>query len=80
MRVLSGRMIRFRSAGGRLSLINKKSLTYSLIPLGGDRFAIKEEEGIVRFVRDEAGIVTRLDIQFPDGFRKSIKKDRGPRL
>lgn len=68
------------SAEGRLSLINKKSLTYSLIPLGGDRFAIKEEEAIVRFVRDEAGIVTRLDIQFPDGFRKSIKKDRGPRL
>jgi hypothetical protein len=63
------------ASGATLSLNNKNAMSLTLIPLGQDRFAFSEEEGIGRFIRDEAGKVVALDVAWTEGFRRSLKKD-----
>lgn len=63
---------------GRLVLRRKSAMPITLVPLGQDRFAFTEEEGIGRFIRDKAGNVSGLEIMFADGFQKALKKDIKP--
>jgi hypothetical protein len=63
------------ASGGTLSLKNKNAMPITLIPLGQDRFAFTEEEGVCRFMRDEEGKVVGLDVVWVEGFQKSLKKD-----
>jgi hypothetical protein len=61
-------------AGGTLVLLHEYRMPITLIPLGNDEFAFREEEGKARFVRDDAGVVAGLEIMFADGYQSSLKK------
>jgi len=62
------------AADGHLNLKNNYAMPMTLIPLGEDRFAFKEEEGVGRFTRDQKGVVIGLEIRLADGYQTSLNK------
>ena len=63
-----------KPALGTLILERSDRMPVTLIPLGNDLFAFAEEEGRLKFARDDAGKVTGMNVWYFGGYNYSLKR------
>ncbi len=69
-----GDSYKVKPALGTLILERSNRMPVTLIPLGNDLFVFEEEEGGLKFERDEAGAVTGMSGWYFGGYNYTLKK------